>query len=53
MRIVAALIKNGEVMDTYTRHVPTQDHLGEAAKPARDAAETLRSSPILLAALHG
>jgi hypothetical protein len=34
MRIVAALIKNGEVMDTYTLHVPTRDHLAEAAKKA-------------------
>jgi hypothetical protein len=34
MRIVAALIKNGEVMDTYTLHVPARDHLAEAAKKA-------------------
>jgi hypothetical protein len=39
MRIVAALIKDGEVIDTHTLHVPTRDHLAEAAKKARSSRE--------------
>ena len=34
MRIVAALIKDDQVIDTYTVEMPTRDHLAEAAKKA-------------------
>jgi hypothetical protein len=34
MRIVAALIKDGRLVETYILHVPTRDHLAEAAKKA-------------------
>ena len=34
MKIVAALIKDGQAIDTYTFEMPTRDDLAEAAKKA-------------------
>ena len=34
MKIVAALIKDDQVIDTYTFEMPTRDDLGETAKKA-------------------
>jgi hypothetical protein len=34
MKIVAVLIKDEQVIDTYTFEIPTRDHLAEAAKKA-------------------
>ena len=34
MRIVAALIEDGRVINTFTVEMPTRDHLAEAAKKA-------------------
>jgi len=34
MKIVAALIKDQQVIDTYTFEIPSPDHLAEAAQKA-------------------
>jgi hypothetical protein len=34
MKMVASLVKDGEVIDTFTVEMPTRDHLAEAAKKA-------------------
>ena len=34
MKIVAALIKDDQVIDTYTSEIPTRGHLAEAAQKA-------------------
>jgi hypothetical protein len=34
MTVVAALIKSGEVIDTFTVEIPTRDDVAEAAKKA-------------------
>jgi hypothetical protein len=34
MKIVAQLIKDGQVIDTFTVELPARDHLAEAAKKA-------------------
>jgi|RhiMethySRZTD1v2_1073278.scaffolds.fasta_scaffold2184949_1 hypothetical protein len=55
MTIVAALIKNGDVIDTFTVEIPTRDDLAEAAKKAfayfrdRHPDMTVQTDDILIA----
>ena len=55
MTIVAALIKNGDVIDTFTVEIPTRDDLAEAAKKAfayfceRHPGMTVQTDDILIA----
>jgi hypothetical protein len=55
MTIVAALIKNGDVIDTFTVEIPTRDDLVEAVKKAfayfrdRHPDMTVQTDDILIA----
>jgi hypothetical protein len=59
VRIVAALIKDGRVVDTHTLHVPTRDHLAEGAKTAcayfrdRYPHTTATTYDVMIAFRHG
>jgi hypothetical protein len=55
MKIVAALIKDGELIDTYTVEMPTTDDLTKAAETAfayfrdRHSYMTVRRKDVLIA----